>query len=825
VAWRRPSGYRTRIDGTARVSLVPADGASWPSGLTDAEAADRRARGEGNTVTVSGSVPLTRILRRNVLTILNGTLFSVSLVLLALGLVGDAFVTAGPVAMNVVVSVAQEIRAKRKLDRLTLITRPGATVQRAGRERAAAPEELVRGDIVILRRGDQAVVDGRVVAGRVELDESVLTGEAEAVSRGEGEPILSGSACVAGSAAMEVTLVGGETFASRLANEARRGSDERTPLRRDLDTLILAIGVLTVIAAVPVGLSVLRAGETLFSTKAIQAAAVLVALVPQGLAVMATVTYTVAALRVSRAGAVVQRLDAVESMSRVDTLCLDKTGTLTTQKLVFEMLIPVGDDPGGVRELLALAAASATARNRTLDALATALPAKALAPLAEVPFSSDRRWSAVTLPGLPPRTLLLGSAEVLAGHDPVQPAIEAEVTRLTHAGRRVLLLAEATSGELHDGPVPRLPDCRVLGIVVLQEEVRPDAADTLARLQEAGLDLKLISGDHPATVAALAASVGIATGSTLSGPEIEGMDDTELAAVVGDVSVFGRIQPEDKRRLVNALRAGKRYVAMTGDGVNDVLALRRAHLGIAMQSGSPAARAVAGLVLLGDRFQVLPRAVVEGQRVVAAMMAVSSVLLARTVYMLLIVVAAALLDLPFPFTPKNNAVLALVTVGIPTLVLVVWVRPIRAPESVIRRVLQYAIPSGIAVALLALPILVLAFSETTTEMARSIITTQTVFSGIALIPVLFPAEARRHGPLGAGGDPRPTLLAITMLAVYAGIEAVPFARDFFELRVLPIDIVVRLFLYTLAWMLLLIAAQQARLGQRALTLLAGRRRA
>ena len=800
---RQIASLRARLRPTMPGSTIaPSAGSTWPPGLTDTEASRRRARGEGGRSSDRGSVSLRRILRRNVFTILNGVLFGVSLVLLALGLVVDAAFTAIPVAANVAVAVVLEIDAKRKLDRLSFITRPDVTVRRAGVDRRTLPEDLVVGDIVLVERGGQAVVDGTLVAGAIEADESVLTGESEPVAKRPGDALRSGSICVSGSAAVEVAAVGDATYASGLAREARRGSDERTPLRRDLDTLILAIGILTVGAAIPVAIALRASGESLFSTVSVQAAAVLVALVPQGLAIMATVTYALAAVRISRAGAIVHRLDAVELMSRVDTLCLDKTGTLTTQRLVLESWVPLVDDSASIETLLRTVAARATSRTRTLDAVAAALPGEPGSVLGEIPFSSGRRWSGLLLAGTPPRLILLGAPEVFGPDD---PTIRGTIAGLTEQGRRVLLFAEADTVDLPDRGSASPPSCRLLAILVFREELRTDVADTLARLVEADVDLRIISGDDPATVAALATTVGIASETVLSGSQIEALDDVQLISEVDRARVFGRIGPEDKRRLVAALRDGGHYVGMTGDGVNDVLALRRANLGIAMESGSPAARAVAGLVLLGDRFEVLPRAIVEGQRVVSSMIAVASLLLARTIYMLLIVVVAALFGLQFPFTPRNNAVLALVTVGLPTLVLALWVPPIRSPRSVVSRILTFAVPSGIAVAVLAVPVLLLAGRAADPMVARTIITTLTVFTGIALIPILFPVLPSRSGPVGRGGDRRPMLLALAMAALYCVILATPLGRQVFELAPLPVEAVLGLLIFTLAWMATVIA--------------------
>lgn len=784
---------------------------AWSSGLTEREANRRRTGGLGNAASLRGSVSVRRILRRNVFTILNGVLFSVSVVLLALGLFDDALVTAGPVAANVLVAVILELRAKRKLDRLTLINQPTVTILRDGDARAAKPSEVVLGDILMVERGDQAVVDGRVIAGSLEVDESVLTGEADVVSKGPDDRVLSGTIGVAGKAAIEVTEVGAATFASQIAAEARRGSDERTPLRRDLDKLVLAIGILTVVAAIPVVFALQASGETFLSTASVQAAAVLAALVPQGLAIMATVAYSLAAVRVGREGAIVQRLDAMEAMSRVDTLCLDKTGTLTGHRLVLSEFRPLdGRSAETVRALLRDVAASATARNRTIDAIAAAFPGQALPVVDEVPFSSERRWSAVALESAgSTRTLVLGASEAVMAADPNVQLPRAVLADLAAQGRRVLVFAEASEGDHRTKIGADLGRLRPLAILAFTEAIRPDARPTLDALRSAGIDLKFVSGDDPDTVAAIATSLGTEVEGILDGARVEAMSDGQLSAAARATTVFGRIRPADKRRVITALRHAGRYVAMTGDGVNDVLALRQAQLGIAMESGSPAARAVAGLILNGDRFAVLPRAIIDGQRIVSSMISVGCLLLARTVYMLLIVIAAALLALPFPFTPKNNAVLALLTVGIPTLVLAFWAPPHPSPRSVIGRILRLALPYGVAVAALVIPVMVGAFADHDVGVGRTIVTTTAVFTGIALILLMFPPISTRVGAIGLGGDWKPTILAAAMLALYVILTAVPGMRDFFDLEVLPFETTALLLAWTAVFTIGILGIQRA----------------
>jgi cation-transporting P-type ATPase E len=785
------------------------------AGLSDEVAAARRAAGQGNLAKLPSSTSFARILRRNVLTILNATLFSVSVLLLLLGRYLDAAFTAVPVGGNVLMAVFLEVKAKRQLDRLTLIHTPRVTVRRSGAEREVVPSQLVLGDVVSLRRGDQAVVDGRVIDGTVEMDESVITGESVPVLRVPGDTIRSGSVVVAGSAAVETTHVGEATYASGLAARARRGRDERTPLRRDLDTLILFIGAITLLVSLLVAISFALAGDSLLSTQGVRAAAVLVALVPQGLAIMATVTYSIAAVRVSRTGAVVQRIDAAEAMSRVDTLCADKTGTLTAPRLSLDRLVPLGSelDVDDLRRRIGGAAASMPATDRTMAALAAAFPQPAGRARSQVPFSSMRRWSGIALErdakGIAFASPELFATSLESGKEPM-----GEVVReMAQEGSRVLLVLDISAEELEaagDGP----PVGHIVAAVGLREEIREDAASTLDALRQREVMLKLISGDDPRTVAAIGRRVGLPAESWLTGSDIEGLDDESLAEASEQVDIFGRVQPDDKPRVVQALRSRGHRVAMVGDGVNDVLALRRADLGVAMESGSPAARSVAGIVLLRDRFAVLPNAITEGQRVVSAMIAVACLLLARTVYMLILVALAALLRLPFPFTPTSNAVLAMVTVGIPIFLLALWVPPVRAPESVVRRTLSYAVPLGLAVSVLVVPLMIHAFATYDVATARSLVTAATVFAGIALIPIIFPAVPDRASPVGPGGDLRPAVMAGAMLLLYAAILVVPPVREIYDLVPLPAEVLGGLLAATLVWAAAIIIAIRLGLPQK-----------
>jgi cation-transporting ATPase E len=769
----------------ARVSL---------GGLTEAEAAARRARGQGNDVHIQSGRTYARILRENVFTVVNVLLFSIGLLLLALGLVGDAAVTAVLVVVNVFIGLFQEIRAKRSLDKLALLTRPTAQVIRDGVERTIDPTEAVLGDFLVVRRGDQLVLDGTVRDGRMEVDESLLTGEADRIPKAPGDAVLSGSFCVTGTATFEATKVGAESFVNQLTAGARAFKEERTPLQRDVVRVMRAIAILVAMTAVPVAISFWRQFATFPAIDTVRAAAVLVALVPQGLIVMVTVTYALGAVRLADNSALIQRANAIERMSRVDLLCLDKTGTLTTPLIELAEIRALAVDDAELKEMIGAFVTSATLATRSADAIRAAFPAAARPISDEVTFSSELRWSGVCFSeGDRIGAYVMGAPEVIRPHlrpGPTTDVIEDQLAAWAAQGLRVMVFARrAEVVPLRRGDEACLPDdMEPLGIVALREQLRADARETLARFATAGVDLKLISGDNPATVAALALQVGLdAGGKVISGLELESMDDAALADAASNVRVFGRVPPSLKARLVEALRGRGYYIAMVGDGVNDVLSLKQAHLGISMQSGSQATRAVADIVLLNDSFAALPEAVLEGQRIITGMQDSLHLFLARAFYMAIAIFGVAVLGLTFPVTPKHNTVLALLTVGIPTLALAVWARPGVVARNSLLRTLRTIVPPAVTAGTLAILVFWWYQRGGDLQLARTAFTTFAIFCGLALIPLLEPPVGESFsGADRDGSDWRPAMLALAMLAAYALCFLIPPARDFFELTPIPL---------------------------------------
>jgi len=794
-------------------------------GLSESEATARRQSGQANIVPLHVGRSYLEIVRKNAFTFINTVLFLIGFVLVLMDHVGDAVVTAGLVLLNVAVGVTQEIRAKRKLDRIALLTRPKATVIRDGEEREVDPSEIVLGDVLVARPGDQFVVDGRIAGGgRVEVDESPLTGESERVRKAIGDPVYSGSFCVSGMAIYEAEKVGGDCLVNQLAAGVTAFRQIRTPLQREID-LIVRVLVL-VVAQLGILLAISHAARGIPVVESVRAAAVVVALVPQGLFFMTTVSYAMGIVRVAGQGALIQETNGVESISNVNLLCMDKTGTLTTNRLQLHDLFPVagerGIDEPSLRRILGDFGASITSPNRTTLAISEALEGRGREVREEVPFSSERKWSALAFgdPELP-GAYVMGAPEVLGEHLASDAAAGPLLERWTQEGLRVLLFAHWPGGApLLDAsgdaqlPLPLTP----LGLVCLSDELRPEARETVGHFADLGIELKILSGDSPQTVAALSRQVGVGQSAKVaSGLDLDDMDDAQVRELVEQASIFGRVAPQQKERLVRLLRRSGHYVAMIGDGVNDVLSLKQAQVGVAMESGSQATRSVADIILLGDSFRALPVAFREGQRILRGMGDVVRLLLTRTFYVLFLVVATQIVGVAFPVTPKHNSLIALLTVGIPIFAIAAWARPGPSPRSIIRSAIRFVMPAAFFVSVLTLTVYLWYLAATgDVELARSALTTAAVLCGLLLIPFVEPPTRWWVGGDDLSGDRRPTALAVGMLAVYAGVLAVPSLRGFFELRLLPTLDYAFIVLGVLGWALALRVIWRGRVFERLL---------
>ena len=762
------------------------------SGLSSVEAGQRARAAGTNRFESQATRSYVRIFIDNAFPAANVALMAAAAVLVALGLFIDAFFTAGLVLGNIVVGVFQESRAKRQLDRIALLARSKARVMRDGQEQALDPNDIVQDDIVVIGPGEQVQADGKVLTEEhCSVDESLLTGESDLVRKRQGDDVYSGSFCMSGQAIYRCERIGRESFANRIAATAKAFRVVRTPLQREIGYLMW--GMAAVVALISAG--VIASLHNIYGrvplVETTRAVAVVVALVPQGLWVMVTVTYALAIVRLSPLGALVQRHNAIESMSHVDVLCLDKTGTITTNALTLETVHPLGIDESELRRLLGIYSASATISNRTNDAIRQSIRAEPVPNISEVHFDSVRKWSALVLHTEGMRGMyVLGAPEVLLAHATSRDS-ENLPSSWSKRGLRVLLFAwqpDVRTVAFH-GDEPELPeDLTPLGFAILRDQLRTGARETIAEFADAGIALKIISGDNPETVAALAREAGVAGADhAVSGLDLD-VGPERLGAIAADATVFGRIAPAQKASIVEALQRRGHYVAMIGDGVNDVPALKRSHVAISVGSASAVTRSIADIILLDDSFSALPRAFIEGRRIRAGMEAVIRLFLARTFAVALIVVGTALLASAFPLSPRHTAILSMLTVGIPALFIAAWARPRFTSRYLVLASAPFVVPASILMAVMGIVVYKIALRLDDLNTARTVLTAAGVLAGSLLIPFVDDAPDRWMRLRGLLHPPRTLALAASTVVLFMIAILFEPMRRFYELEPLSLKL-------------------------------------
>ncbi len=666
---------------------VESTAASPPLGLTAAEVAERVADGRVNTFAASAGRSTWQIIAANVFTLFNLIVGALFVVMLFVGPIQDALFGLVAIA-NTLIGTVQELRAKRSLERLALIGRPKISARRDGAVAELQPDEVVVDDVLLLASGTQAVVDGVVVeATSLEIDESLLTGESDPVDKQPGDPVMSGSFVVAGTGTMAVTAVGGDSYAAQLVTEASRFQVVHSQIRADIDRVLKLVTWIIIPISALLAFSQLRDGENLDDAISGTVAGI-ITMIPEGLVLLTSIAFAVGVVRLGRQGCLVQELGAVEGLARVDVVCADKTGTLTEDRMeVGEVLALDGADDGQIGTVLAALAASDEAPNASIQAIGTAFgTSPGWPPSGRAAFSSARKWSGISFGDH--GNWLIGAPEMLlpAG----SPAIAEAGTR-AEQGLRVLLLGHGSVAvDAADAPGVVTPTA----LVVLAQAVRPDSGPTLDYFRDQGVAVKVISGDDPRTVGAIAARLGLERAEHPVDARGLGDDSAAIATAVETGSVFGRVTPHQKREMVGALQAQGHTVAMTGDGVNDVLALKDADVGISMGSGSAATRSVAQLVLLENKFSVLPSVVAEGRKVIGNIERVAKLFLTKTMYGALMAVAVGIVGLPFPFLPRHLTVVTALTIGIPAFVLAFAPNKDLVAPQMVKRVLRFSIPAG-----------------------------------------------------------------------------------------------------------------------------------
>jgi cation-transporting ATPase E len=774
------------------------------SGLTNAQVAERAARGEANDAARRSSRPVSEIIRANVVTRFNAIVGSLCVLILVTGRPQDALFGLVIVA-NSAIGVVQELRAKRTLDRLAVLGEEPVRVMRDGAQVEIRPQQIVLGERILIGSGDRIMVDGGIADGAgLEIDESLLTGESDPVAKEPGDQVLSGSFVVSGSGAFTATGVGRHAYAARLVAEASTFSLAKSELMAGINRFLRLITWVIVPVAILLTASQLAYANGAFSDAVAGAVAGIVTMIPEGLVLITSVAFAVGVIRLGRRQCLVQELPAIEVLARVDVLCLDKTGTLTEGGMELDEIIDLA--PGTpVRQVLASLAAAEERPNATLQAIASGTDGAAALPAVRVvPFSSARKWSGAVLDGNGPAGggWVIGAPDVLLA--PGDPA-RRDAERRAAEGLRVLALGRTGAGDLGEpGRLGRTGrPVEAVALLVLRQRLRADAPRTLGYFAQQNVAVKVISGDSAASVGAIASQLGIEgaghpvdartlpSGEDLHQPGAAGdpgvvrsppEDLAALADVLERNSVFGRVTPRQKQAFVAALQSRGHTVAMTGDGVNDVLALSRADLGVAMGSGSGATRAVAKIVLLDDSFASLPHVVAEGRRVLGNIERVASLFLTKTVYAMLLATATAVVGfaatsglegLRFPFLPRHLTLISTLTIGIPAFILALAPSTQRVEPGFVTRVLRFALPAGIAAAAATFSSYVIARLTPGSTLVADRTTAVITLAAVALWVLALIARPYTWWRL--------TLIA-AMAAGFVLVLAVPWARTFFSLR-------------------------------------------
>lgn len=739
------------------------------TGLTTAEVDERVADGRVNDVPDAPVRTFPEIVRANVLTPVNGIIGTLFVLILVAGFPADALF-AGVVVSNSVIGIAQEVQARRTLNALAVLSAPRARVRRNNEPEEIGVSGVVEDDLLELEPGDQVVVDGVISAAHgLEVDESLLTGEADPVEKSIGDEVLSGSFVSAGSGLYRATNVGADSYAAKLADEARRFELAGSELRRGVNTILRWLQIIIPPAAALLLLRQLNTEDRW--QEALQATvAAAVAMVPDGLVLLTSLSFITGVIALARRKALAKELASVELLARVDTLCLDKTGTITTGEISLGHVEPLGDFTAddAAAALGALGAADPTP-NATLAAIVGSHADPGWSPRESLPFSSARKWAGASF--AEQGVYYLGAPDILFDDDDTDARGRAD--EAAAAGTRVLLVTRADGEWLGE----TLPEQRhPVALVHLEDTVREDAPEILAFFRDQGVDLKVISGDNAATVAAVAQRAGIHGADRFVDARSLPSEGEGLGDALESTTVFGRVTPHQKRAMVHALQARGRTVAMTGDGVNDVLALKDADMGIAMGAGSSSTRAVAQLVLLDNKFSTLPRVLAEGRRVINNIERVANLFITKAAYAVLLTALIGIAGAPFPFLPRQLTLIGTFSIGVPGFFLALAPNEALVRPGFLTRVLRFSIPAGIAAGgtTYAAYEIVRRMDDVSLAEARTAATATLLLLGLVILVMI----SRPLKPWKIG-------LALSMAACYVLVMIWPFARDYFELDVPP----------------------------------------
>ncbi len=758
------------------------------AGLSQVEVNQRLTAGQTNNTVRLTTRTAAGILRSNIFTLFNAVLASAIVALLAIRAYNDVLFLAAVTLANVMAGIVSEFRAKRALDRLSLLAQREVTVVRGGLEKAIPVQQVVKDELIVLHAGDSIIADGHLASlSPIGVDESLLTGESDLVTKQPNDPLLSGSFCVSGTGLYVATGIGAQSHANLLMAQAKTYKFTRSPLERIVarlvQTLTITMGVLVVLLIFAGYIKHLSLAAGILSI-----VTAVKALVPEGLVLITTLAFSLAAARAVARQVLVQKLSAVEALSHVTTLCFDKTGTLGTNRLAFERLELFTMPRAEVVERLELLVGATHEKNRTVDAIESAFPGKKNAPIEEQAFSSQTKTSAVRVrlaeAGANAEvSLWLGAPEAMdaAALTPVQQTM---LEALRRDGLRVVLLAATESH------IPQREGMTNLAFIVLRDELRTDVHSAISFYQSRDVRLKVLSGDNAETVAAVARQAGMAiTGAIVNGPELEALPATAFAAVVSSAQVFGRLTPQSKEHIVRSLQATGEFVGMVGDGVNDILALKRADIGIAMNSGAAAARDVADIILLRDSFANLPALSLEGDRIIYNVTRISKLFLTKNIYSLVFIVFVGFIGLEFPLSPRSITWIDLLSVGTPAFLLTFMTAEVgkQSVANFLGDTLAFAMVSGLTIGLISVVVYAnfFLFQDRTETYGHTAALSSIILMG--LFAVYRVAQAERTQPKGS-------LQRLGVGAVLAGAGVLhaaaiywPTSREFLGLTSLDVD--------------------------------------
>ena len=763
-------------------------------GLSKQDVAERQADGRGNAVKASSSRSIVDIIRANVFTLFNGIILGAMILVLLTGSWKDA-VFGVVIIVNTGIGIVTELKSKRTLDKLSILVASDYLVHRDGADMEVPHDDIVLDDLLWIRSGEQVPADGAIVeTWGLELDESMLTGESRTVRKKAGNEVYSGSTAVSGMALIRVTAVGEHSYAAKITAEAKVFKKTTSDLNKGINTILKVMTFIVVPLCVLLVWSQMNAvggwshalATGQWRQAVVSAVAGVVGMIPEGLVLLTSLNFAVAAMRLAHKNTLVQELESVETLARVDCLNLDKTGTITDGGIAFNELRMLDDDEDESNAKQALFDLSNEEQpNGTGRAVLEGLGREGFAGgavQARVPFSSARKWSAIVSHT---GTWYMGAPEVIIS------ALNGDygnvldmVTENANEGNRVLLIAHRSGQPAEDfAENPRLDaTVRPVALVLCSERIRSDAESTLQWFREQGVRCRIISGDNPVTVGAIARKVKL-TGDRepvyMDARELPD-DIDELAKVLQNVDVLGRVLPNQKKAVVQALHKDDHVVAMTGDGVNDALALKEADLGIAMGNAAPATKAIAQVVLVDSKFSHLPDVVARGRQVMANMERVASLFLVKTVYSALISLGVVLTQIPFPYLPRHITYLGALTIGVPAFILALAPNTRRYIPGFLKRVVLFALPGGIAVALSVLLSTWLLPGIMHWDMANAADLTQLrALNAIILFVLGILVLARVAQPLTGWRG----LMVLGFTVIGAAGVAIPFVRHFFALIV------------------------------------------